>query len=82
MLCRILGAFSCAALALANLIPSNTHLDQSPLISNPTIVNGKLRYNPNSNVCEMPGVHQKSGYVTVGQNMSMVSFLQGYYLTL
>jgi len=78
MLYRILGPIFCAVLAFANLIPINTHFDQSPLISNPTIVNGKLRYKANSNVCEMPGVNQKSGYITVGQNMSMVSWLQGY----
>lgn len=73
---RILGAISCAALAFANLIPTNTHFDQSQLrlISNPTIVNGKLRYTANSNICETtPGVKQKSGYITVGKNMSMVS---------
>ena len=74
MLYRILGAIACAALAFANLLPTNTYFDQSPLISNPTIVNGKLRYKANSNICETtPGVHQKSGYITVGQNMSMVS---------
>ena len=74
---RVLGAISSAALAFANLIPTNTHFDQSPLISNesnPTIVNGKLRYKANSNICETtPGVNQKSGYITVGKNMSMVS---------
>lgn len=70
---HILGTISCAALAFANLIPTNTHFDQSPLISN-TIVNGKLRYTANSNICETThGVNQKSGYVTVGKNMSMVS---------
>ena len=70
MLYRFLGGVSCAALAFANLIPTDT---QSPLISNPTIVNGKLRYKANSNICEtVPGVNQKSGYITVGQNMSMV----------
>jgi hypothetical protein len=70
---RILGAISCAALAFADLIPTNTHFDQSPLISN-LIVNGKLRYMANSNICETtPGVDQKSGYITVGKNMSMVS---------
>lgn len=75
MLYRILGGISCAALAFANLIPTDTHPDQSPLtVSSPMIVNGKLRYKPNSNICETtPGVNQKSGYVTVGQNMSMVS---------
>lgn len=74
MLYRILGAISCAALAFANLNPTNAHFDQSPLISNPTIVNGKLRYKANSNICETtPGVNQKSGYLTIGQNMSMVS---------
>jgi hypothetical protein len=71
VLYRILGSISCVVLAFANLIPTNT---QSPLISNPTIVNGKLRYKANSNICEtIPGVNQKSGYITVGQNMSMVS---------
>jgi hypothetical protein len=75
---HILGTIiSCAALAFAsaNLIqvPTNTHFDQSPLISN-TIVNGKLRYKENSNICETThGVNQKSGYITVGKNMSMVS---------
>ena len=85
MLYRILGAISCAALAYANFIPTNPHFDyqsQSPLISNPTIENGKLRYKANSNICEtVPGVNQKSGYITVGQNMSMVSRLQGYHFT-
>jgi hypothetical protein len=74
MLYRILGAIFCAALTFANLILTDTHFDQSPLISNPTIANGKLRYKANSNICETtPGVNQKSGYITVGQNMSMVS---------
>ena len=83
ILYRILGCISCAALAYANFIPTNTHFGQSPLISNPTVVNGKLRYTANSNICETtPGVNQKSGYVTVGQNMSMVSSLQGYYLAI
>ena len=81
MLYRILAAVSFAAWAFANLIPTDTHFDQSPLISNPTIVNGKLRYKANSNICEMPGVNQKSGYITVGQNMSMVSGLRGYLLS-
>ena len=70
MLYRIIGCISCAALAFANLITTT----QIPLISNPMVVNGKLRYKANSNICEtMPGVNQKSGYITVGQNMSMVS---------
>ena len=77
MLYRILGGISWVALAFANLIPTDTHLDQSPLNSNPMIVNGKLRYKANSKICETtPGVNQKSGYVTVGQNMSMVSCLR------
>jgi hypothetical protein len=79
MLFRILGAVSCAALAFANLIP-NTHLEQSPLTSNPTIVNGKLRYKANSKICETEA-NQKSGYITVGKDMSMVSRLQAYHLT-
>ena len=70
---HILATISCAALAFANLIPTNAHFDQSPLISN-TIINGKLRYTANSNICETtPGVNQMSGYITVGKNMSMVS---------
>ncbi len=33
-----------------------------------------LRFVSNSGVCETtPGVHQMSGYITVGNNMSMVS---------
>jgi len=33
-----------------------------------------LRFVSDSGVCETtPGVHQMSGYITVGQNMSMVS---------
>ena len=65
---RILGAISCAALSFATLT-TNTHLhsDQSPSISN-LIVNGKLRYMANSNICETtPGVNQKSGFITVGK---------------
>jgi hypothetical protein len=84
MFLRVLATVSCAAWSFANLIPvTDTHFDQSPLVSNPTIVNGKLRYKANSNICEMPGVNQKSGYVTVGQNMSMVRCLQRivYYHT-
>jgi hypothetical protein len=81
ILYRILGGISCAALAFANLIPTTG--TQSPLMSNPTVVNGKLRYKANSNICETtPGVNQKSGYVTVGQNMSMVSSVQGHYFTI
>jgi hypothetical protein len=82
ILYRILGGISCAALAFANLIPTTG--TQSPLISNSTtVVHERLRYKPNSNICETtPGVNQKSGYVTVGKNMSMVSSLQGHYLTI
>jgi len=36
-----------------------------------------LRFVSDSGVCETtPGVHQMSGYITVGQNMSMVIFQQ------
>jgi len=74
MLYHILGGICCAVVALANLIPTNMHFDQSPLFSDPTIVNGNLRYRPNSNICETtPGVNQKSDYVTMGQNMPMVN---------
>lgn len=78
---RILGVISCAALAFANDFFTDTHFDQSPMVipETKTIVNGKLRYKSNSHICETtPGVGQKSGYITVGKNMSMVSRLQGY----
>lgn len=84
---RVLGVISCAVLAFANDFSTDestddfstdTHFDQSPLMpaitdtESKTIVNGKLRYKSNSHICETtPGVGQKSGYITVGKNMSM-----------
>lgn len=74
MCIRLLGAL----VALASLAQANPVMDvvQTPTFTrftssdNPDL---SLRFISDSGVCETtPGVHQMSGYIDVGTNMSMV----------
>lgn len=50
-----------------NFLPQTTFFTS---VKNPNV---NLRFVSDSGVCETtPGVHQKSGYITVGKNMFMV----------
>lgn len=72
---RVLGALA-ALVALAQAFPV-VDVEQTPTFTRFTSTDNpelSLRFVSDSGVCETtPGVHQMSGYIDVGTNMSMVS---------
>ena len=59
--------------ARATAVPSDS-VHRVFTSDSPNLNNTKLRYVNNSGICETtPGVHQVSGYIDIGKNMSIVS---------
>jgi len=74
---RVLSALSTfASIGLATL--ANSSPFSSPVkreVTSKILPDVKLRFVADSGVCETtPGVHQMSGYIDVGTNMSMVRY--------
>lgn len=66
--------FSVAVLLASILVVKATVVDSAPTaFASTNLPDVKLRFVSDSGVCETtPGVHQISGYIDVGTNMSMV----------